>query len=201
MDILESYVRKCDGVRPLAVAELSNQGVRRHTQPAPSPQTDGRARRVSILAATWKSNMDLRSMLRPAITATLLTMAGAVVAASGRDQMAKSDSDGNGTLSAAEHATGAKAMFIAMDANGDGSVTVEEMEAASAAADTPADPEAKSAAEKIATVDGNGDGALTAHEHATASAKMFTTMDTDRDGALTIAEIDAGHDAMLRKGG
>src|SRR5688500_13395237 len=48
-------------------------------------------------------------------------------------QFAKMDANGDGGVSADEHATGATAMFATMDANGDGSVTVEEMDASQVA--------------------------------------------------------------------
>jgi hypothetical protein len=55
------------------------------------------------------------------------------------------------------------------------------------------------AAEKIKVIDTNGDGILTAEEHAAGSRSMFDAMDTDKDGALSEAELLAGHAKMLRK--
>ena len=39
-------------------------------------------------------------------------------------------------------------------------------------------------------MDGNNDGKISASEHAAATTKMFTGMDTDKDGFVTAAEMD-----------
>ena len=49
---------------------------------------------------------------------------------SGQAEVKMMDTDGDGSISAAEHAAGAKKMFEMMDADGDGIVTAKEMEAA-----------------------------------------------------------------------
>jgi Ca2+-binding EF-hand superfamily protein len=110
------------------------------------------------------------------------------------------DTNGDGKVSADEHAAGAKKMFEMMDVNKDGKVTAAEMDEAhermmamregkgsDKTPDKTADkkpekkPEAKgmSAAEKIKVVDTNGDGVLTAEEHVAGSKMMFEKMDTD----------------------
>ena len=45
------------------------------------------------------------------------------------DKMKMMDTNGDGKISAQEHADGAKAMFAKMDANSDGFLTKEEMDA------------------------------------------------------------------------
>ena len=57
-----------------------------------------------------------------------------------------------------------------------------------------------SSAEKIKVVDTNGDGMLTADEHAVGSKRMFDKMDTDKDGFVSKAELEAGHAKMMKKG-
>ena len=57
-----------------------------------------------------------------------------------------------------------------------------------------------SSAEKIQTVDMNGDGILTAEEHAVGSKIMFDKMETNKDGFVGKAELDAGHAKMMKKG-
>jgi Ca2+-binding EF-hand superfamily protein len=124
------------------------------------------------------------------------------------------DTDGDGSISATEHAAGAKQMFQKMDADGDGSVTAKEMdkahkdmstarssESTSDTADATrlgkSDKPQKSAAAKIKAIDTDGDGTITAAEHEAGSKKMFGKMDKDQNGKLSAAEVQAGHDRMM----
>lgn len=110
------------------------------------------------------------------------------------------DANGDAKLSPDEHSAGAKKMFDTMDANKDGTVTPAEMDAAhekvAGKKTTKAD---LSSAEKIKTVDTNGDGMLTGEEHAIGSKMMFDKMDTNKDGFVGKAELDAGHAKMMKK--
>ncbi|MBU8975187.1 MULTISPECIES: hypothetical protein [unclassified Lysobacter] len=121
-----------------------------------------------------------------------------VPAAAMAGDKAKMDTNGDGSVSAAEHAAGAKAMFTSMDANSDGNVTAAEMDVrhAAKAAGKP-DRMKMTSAEKIKTIDTNGDGQLSAAEHAAGSQAMFTKMDANGDGNLTAAEMKAGHEAAM----
>jgi hypothetical protein len=126
----------------------------------------------------------------------------------GLAEMSNMDSDGDGKLSADEHAAAARTMFEAMDTDKDGKVSAAEMEAAqSQMMGRMSDKDAKaykqtrmSAADKIAKVDTNGDGALSADEQAAGARTMFERMDTNKDGYLTKAELKSGHDKLMRKG-
>jgi Ca2+-binding EF-hand superfamily protein len=89
-------------------------------------------------------------------------------------------------------------MFLKMDTDHDGIVTEGEMQIAQETMLAKAS-KAKPAAEKIKTIDTNQDGSLSAEEHADGSRRMFMAMDADRDGQLTVAEVQAGHDKMLRE--
>jgi hypothetical protein len=124
----------------------------------------------------------------------------ALPAAAGELPLGALDEDRDGVLSAAEHAAGARAMFSAMDADHDSSVTPREMTAAQPAIHGGQAVAAPTSEEKIAVVDGDGDGQLSAHEHASGSSRMFTRMDTNRDGRLTPAQFDAGHAGLRRDG-
>ena len=100
------------------------------------------------------------------------------------------DTNADGKISRAEHATGAKQMFSECDANRDGMVTATEMQAATTAKGGKPGKHDKTAAEKIREIDQNGDGQLTVAEHEAGAEKMFGKMDKDGDGFLSKAECD-----------
>lgn len=110
----------------------------------------------------------------------------------------KMDANGDGKISRAEHAAGAKQMFALCDANRDGTVNAAEMDAAMAAQGMKAEKDDKTSAEKIAVIDHNSDGKLTAAEHEAGSGKMFALMDKDADGSLTKAECAEGMKMMKK---
>ncbi len=137
---------------------------------------------------------------------------------SGNAELQMMDADHDGSVSADEHAAGAKQMFQKMDADGDGIVTAQEMTAAhkdmpTGRAESSAESSSesatgtasrlgkserpKSAASKIKTIDTDGDGTITAAEHDAGARKMFDKMDKDHNGRLSAAEIQAGHDKMM----
>ena len=112
------------------------------------------------------------------------------------------DTDGDGILTAEEHAAGAKKMFATMDANKDGKVTAAEMDAAhEKVTGHKASKGEMSAADKIKTIDTDHDGVLTAEEHEAGADRMFDMMDTNKDGYLSKAEFETGHAKMMAKPG
>ena len=48
---------------------------------------------------------------------------------------------------------------------------------------------------QLKEAEGNADGGITAEKHAATANKRFETMDKDRDGKVTAAEISASHGA------
>jgi Ca2+-binding EF-hand superfamily protein len=111
----------------------------------------------------------------------------------------KMDANGDGKISADEHAAGAKMMFDKMDANKDGKVTAAEMDAAHEQITGKAKTPQMSSADKIKMVDTNKDGVLSSEEHVAGAKMMFDKMDTDHDGFLTKSEMEAGHSKMMNK--
>lgn len=109
------------------------------------------------------------------------------------------DANGDGKISRAEHAAGARKMFEQCDANHDGIVTAAEMDAATAMRGNKVAKDEKNSAEKIREIDQNGDGQLSTAEHAAGTEKMFAKMDKDGDGFLSKAECDAGM-KLMKKG-
>ncbi len=134
----------------------------------------------------------------PAMFGALMLVCASAMA---DDKAKMMDTNGDGMVSSAEHAAGAKKMFGAMDANADGNVTAAEMDAHKAAkmkdkAGKEGDRPKMTSAEKIREIDTNGDGMISAAEHDAGSQKMFAKMDTDGNGSISDAEMKAGHDAM-----
>lgn len=111
------------------------------------------------------------------------------------DKFGRMDSNGDGQVTAAEHATGADKQFKQLDGDMDGFVSAAEMDAAHAA--HPGAKPGKSSAEKIKTIDTDGDGRLSSAEHATGSQKMFAAADADKNGSVDAAEMKAAHEAYL----
>lgn len=90
------------------------------------------------------------------------------------------DTDRDGRISAGEHRRGARDMFLRMDANSDGEVTVAEMDAVRRGLD---DAEGASR-ERLSEVDANGDGVLDEAEHLAATRVVFDGSDANADGYL-----------------
>lgn len=109
------------------------------------------------------------------------------------------DTNGDGKISRAEHAAGARKMFEQCDANHDGIVTAEEMDAATAMHGSKVAADEKNAMEKIREIDQNGDGKLSVAEHEAGTEKMFARMDKDGDGFLSKAECEEGM-KLMKKG-
>jgi Ca2+-binding EF-hand superfamily protein len=128
---------------------------------------------------------------------------------SGRAELQMMDADHDGSVSATEHAAGAKRMFAMMDKDGDGIVTAEEMSAAhkdmpTARAQSPdthtadsgrlpqADPSARTS-----DASGRPTHANAAGTPDKASAAKIKEIDTDQDGTISAAEHEAGARKMF----
>jgi Ca2+-binding EF-hand superfamily protein len=99
------------------------------------------------------------------------------------------EGDGDGSISAADHAAGAQKRFDTMDANRDGKLTATEINASHGAESVAWSKQRMTPAEKIKQLDANKDGAVTAEEYAAGSQRLFTTLDVDGDGYLSPAEM------------
>jgi len=159
-----------------------------------------------------KRTMQSRTaMSRMAVAACTLLAAAAWAHNDGGDKFKMMDANGDGMVSASEHAAAVTKMFGEMDANGDGNVTAAEMDAkhegkAAAKSNMTSNDAAMdhdmardmSSSEKIAKMDTNGDGVLSASEHDSGAQAMFTQMDTDGNGSLSRQEMMAGHAEMMK---
>jgi hypothetical protein len=163
--------------------------------------------------------MKIRLAASAVAAAAALTAGGAALyAQSGalRGPMAKFDSNSDGAVSLAEARTGAATMFAEADANKDGRATHDEMMAfhgkmgghhRSGDSGDSGDrgdrgdrggraghggPGAKRGPMHL---DSDGDGALTLAEAQSGIETHFAKIDSNRDGSVDAAEIRAAHDA------
>lgn len=115
-----------------------------------------------------------------------------------REHFKAMDSDGDGRISAREHAAGAAKMFASLDADHDGFLSRGEFDAGHAAMmHDRMGHGGMDHAGMFKAMDADGDGRISAREHAAGAARMFATMDADHDGFLSRSEFDAGHAAMM----
>jgi hypothetical protein len=148
--------------------------------------------------------MKIRLAAGAVAAAAALTAGGAALyAQSGalRGPMAKFDSNSDGAVSLAEARTGVATMFAGADANGDGRATHEEMAAyhgKMGGHDRGGRKEGHGAPggrRGAMHLDSNGDGALTLAEAQSGIDSHFGKIDSNRDGSVDGAEIRAAHDA------
>jgi hypothetical protein len=137
--------------------------------------------------------------------AVALTAGGAALnARSGeaRGPMAKFDSDSNGAITLAEARAGAAQMFAGADVNKDGRATHEEMMAfhgkmgghRKAGHGDKGGHDAKRGKGPM-HLDSDGDGALTLAEAQSGIEAHFAKIDSNRDGSIDEAEMRAAHEA------
>jgi Ca2+-binding EF-hand superfamily protein len=127
------------------------------------------------------------------LTAGALALCATAFAGGDSDKhFKKMDADGDGKITRAEHAAGAKKMFSQCDANRDGTVTAAEMDASMAAEGEKPGKHDMNSVEKIRMIDQNGDGKLTVAEHEAGTETMFGKIDSNQDGTLSKEECDAG---------
>lgn len=117
------------------------------------------------------------------------------------------DADQSGAISLEEFARRSNERFATEDANGDGTVTTEEREAAREAhaaqreekKSKRKDKKGKRGEERLAQIDTNKDGAVSREEHDAFQQKRFADMDSDGDGQVTAAEFT--ENAKSKRGG
>ena len=130
--------------------------------------------------------MDTFQSIRPGLALAGVLLASGAVA---DEPLQAMDTNGDGVITAAEHESGARETFLRLDANHDGQITVDEVDAAHAqlGASGPSSQD-MSTADRIRTIDVNADGAISAGEYEAAARSRFTQMDLNRDGKLAPEE-------------
>ena len=110
------------------------------------------------------------------------------------------DKNGDGFVTQAEVDAHRLARFAAMDTNGDGALSVEELVAA--AKEGAAERIQKRAEKMIEKRDANNDGKITADEAGPRHAgKMIERMDTNNDGQVSKEEFEAAKAKRAEKRG
>jgi hypothetical protein len=144
-----------------------------------------------------------------AVAAAALLASGAVLYAQDggpRGPMAKFDSDSNGAITLAEARAGAAKMFAGADSNRDGRVTAEEMRAFHGKMGghhrgghgDGKGPKGEGHRGPM-HLDSDGDGALTLAEAQGGIERHFGEIDSNRDGSISAAEIEAAHRAHHKR--
>ena len=121
----------------------------------------------------------MNRLMMASMTSLLLTSGLALAHGGGKGGLARFDRDGNGSVTRDEMRTSAIEHFDKTDANHDGRLTQDEIQAAHR------DRGAKHFAEK----DANKDGKLSRSEVAKMPDEMFARLDLNKDGSLTPDEL------------
>jgi hypothetical protein len=154
----------------------------------------------------------LKIGLAAAAAALALTAGGATLYAQAgglRGPMKHFDSDGDGSVTLAEARDGAAKMFAGADSDKDGRVTHEEMRAfhgkmgghhrGGHGGDRKGPhPGGEGKAGGPMHLDSDGDGATTLAEVQAGIDSHFAKLDSNRDGSITEAELRAAHDSHRR---
>ena len=110
--------------------------------------------------------------------------------------MERFDTNGDGQITMEEIQAAAVARFAEADANDDGQLSAEEMSAAADAQreERRAERQAERIAKRIEKADTNGDGVLNLEEAVAAGSdrieRLFDRLDDDEDGVITQAELE-----------
>ena len=102
------------------------------------------------------------------------------------------DADKDGKVTQAEIQAFHAAKIAALDTNGDGNISAEELTVGREA--RKAERAAERSARMIENLDANDDGVLSI------AARMFEKVDTDDDGAISLAEAEAAKKMMHKRG-
>lgn len=101
------------------------------------------------------------------------------------------DSNGDGTITAAESQSQREAMFEKMDANDDGMISAEERDKMKSRVERFRERRDQSAKERALNADTNGDGNVSRDEFMNAPQPLMTEADANNDGNLTREEFSA----------
>ena len=98
-----------------------------------------------------------------------------------KDRFDRLDKDGNGRVDQEEFKAGGEFLFARMDVDGDGVITMAELEE---------HERAERIAKRFERMDTDSDGKVTSDEFAQAGAKLFQRLDENEDGYLSKGELE-----------
>jgi len=98
-----------------------------------------------------------------------------------KDRFDRLDKDGNGRVDQEEFKAGGEILFARMDVDGDGVITMAELEE---------HERAERIAKRFERMDADSDGKVTTDEFAQAGAKLFQRLDENEDGYLSKGELE-----------
>jgi hypothetical protein len=147
---------------------------------------------------SWKSPLALAASLAlgigfagAAAAQTASGSTGTTGAEGGGDRhqmlFSRIDADANGSISEQEMETWRSKAVFRLDANSDGKVTKDEVDAHLAQRQTEGG-QAPDSSQFFSTYDTNGDGAIDEEELRTGGSQRFQTADTDANGELSAEE-------------
>jgi Ca2+-binding EF-hand superfamily protein len=132
------------------------------------------------------------------ISGLLLAAAAPLVGSEAEDMFKRMDADGNGQVTAVEHAQFAENKFKQSDTNYDGQVSAAECNAAEAAYHKKNKVDEKATAAHIRLVDTDGNGQISTSENATFARNAFAKADKNGDQLLSEDEVEDAHKEMKK---
>jgi Ca2+-binding EF-hand superfamily protein len=159
------------------------------------PLKKGQQQKQAAINATKDKKMKAKILMAALLSGLVLT-AGAAQAENHRERpdFATLDLNGDGALSLEEMQARGEARFAEMDANGDGALSADELVAQAI------DRASERVAKMIERFDENGDGMLQQDEMPTRgenrAARMFDRVDADEDGTISAEEFEQAQERM-----
>jgi len=139
--------------------------------------------------------------IKSALVASGLILAAGLPAfgSEAEDMFKRMDTDGNGKVTAVEHAQFSENQFKQTDTNYDGQVSAAECEAADAAYHKKDKVDAKATAAHIRQVDTDGNGQISSTEAAAFARSAFAKADKNGDQVLSEDEVEQAHKEMKKE--